>query len=96
MIDVPAFLIDERHFRFGGPRRQGQGVGREDHAREETHLVADDQLLRQPLGDIRIGAGIVPHQDLDRHPRRQILFVLAQIEPHPALYVLALAAFKPE
>jgi hypothetical protein len=28
---------------------------REDHARQETHLVADDQLLRQPLGDILIG-----------------------------------------
>ena len=60
------------HFWYG---RDGKAVGRIDHAGQEIDLIARDQFLRQPLGDIGIGAGVVAPFDIDRHARRQVFLM---------------------
>jgi hypothetical protein len=46
---------------------------------QQLHVLASDQLLRQPFADFRVG-GVVAAQDLDLHIGRQILVVFLDVE----------------
>jgi hypothetical protein len=52
-----------------------------------VHLVAHDQLLRELLGLVGVGAGVVARDELDLHARRQLLLVLLDVQAHRALHV---------
>ena len=43
-------------------------------------MIASDQLLRDTLCDIRIGAGVVAGHELDLDARRQVLLMLLDVE----------------
>ncbi len=86
---------DEGDLGLGRERRDRHRVGREDHPREQVHLVAHDQLLRELLGLVGVGAGVVADEELDVHPGRQLFLVLLQVQTHPALHVGPEVAVQP-
>ena len=78
----------ERHLRFGGQRRDRRRDRRQDHAGQQLHMLAGNQLLRQPFADLR-GGGVIPAQDLDLHIGREILLVLLDVEVDRLLRLIA-------
>ena len=55
MMEVAAFMITMNFFAWSDTSDAGEGVRRQDEAGEDVHAVPHDQLLRQPLGDVRRG-----------------------------------------
>jgi len=52
-------------------------------------MIARDQLLGQPLGDIRVGPGRVADDELDLQIGRQVLLVLLDVEPQAFVHLIA-------
>ena len=65
MIEVAAFMITMNFFASAETSEAASAFGVSSEAREDVDLVAHDQLLREPLGDVRREAADVLADDLD-------------------------------
>ena len=65
MIEVAAFMITMNFLACGRDLGDGQRVRRQREAGEDVDVVAHDQFLRQPLGDVGRDAAGVLADDLD-------------------------------
>ena len=65
MIEVAAFMIDHELLGFGGHAGGRRALRRQREAGEDVDVVAHDEFLREPLGDVGARAAGILADDLD-------------------------------
>ena len=85
-----AFMLITGTRGLGGQRCDGSQVRRPHDAGDQLHTVAHDQLLRNALGHVGVGAGIVALHQLDLDARRQLVGIQLHVELDALVDLVAL------